>query len=216
MRALPALIGCLSIVLVYILGVEVMLAATSRRSEESDEGRINTVAAVCALIFAVGLPSVEIARQARMYSMMQAWILVQVIFLLRARRLGGLANYVGLTIFSAIALATNFTAALVIAAEALWLIYLWLFNAEGGDGARRDIVDDWSRARCRAGVVTAFFRRIAIRRRGSSAGRLRLDQTTGSMGAIRHVRERTWHLALSSVCVVGDHGRILALARASR
>ena len=136
MRALPALIGCLSIVLVYILGVEVMLAATSRRSEESDEGRINTVAAACALIFAVGLPSVEIARQARMYSMMQAWILVQVIFLLRARRLGGLANYVGLTIFSAIALATNFTAALVIAAEALWLIYLWLFNAEGGDRAR--------------------------------------------------------------------------------
>ena len=59
-----------------------------------------------------------------MYSMMQAWILAQVIFLLRARRLGGLANYAGLTIFSAIAVATNFTAALVIVAEVLWLIYL--------------------------------------------------------------------------------------------
>jgi hypothetical protein len=135
MRALPALIGSLSIVLVYILGIEVMLAATSRRSDESDQRRIHIVAAACALIFAVGLPSVEIARQARMYSMMQAWILVQVIFLLRVRRLGGLANYAGLTIFSAIALATNFTAALVIAAEALWLIYLRLFNAQSDDPA---------------------------------------------------------------------------------
>src|ERR1700722_14573161 len=136
MRALPALIGSLSIVLAYILGVEVMLAATSGRSEESDGDRIYTAAAVCALIFAVGLPSVEIARQARMYSMMLAWILVQVIFLLRTRRRGGLANYVGLTIFSAIALATNFTAALVIVAEALWLIYLWLFFPRSGDQAR--------------------------------------------------------------------------------
>jgi mannosyltransferase len=136
MRALPALIGSLSIVLVYVLGVEAMLAAMSGRSDESDGDRIYSVAAVCALIFAVGLPSVEIARQARMYSMMLAWILAQVIFLLRARRLGGMANYVGLTIFSAIALATNFTAALVIVAEALWLIYLRLFYTQTDDRAR--------------------------------------------------------------------------------
>ncbi|MFZ0678692.1 glycosyltransferase family 39 protein [Candidatus Binatus sp.] len=136
MRSLPALIGSLSIVLVFILGVEVMLAASSGRSDETDEGRVYIVAAVCALIFAVGLPSVEIARQARMYSMMQAWILVQIIFLLRARRLGGLANYAGLTIFSAVAVATNFTAALVIAAEALWLIYLWLAEAPSDERAR--------------------------------------------------------------------------------
>src|SRR5271170_5770979 len=114
MRALPALIGSLSIVLVFILGVEVMLAvrgspetspteprsAVSHAKERarSEEG-IYMVAAICALLFAVGLPSVEIARQARMYSMMQAWILAQVIFLVRAWRQGGLANYAGLTIF---------------------------------------------------------------------------------------------------------------------
>ena len=135
MRALPALIGSLSIVLVLILGGEVMLAATSARPDERERGRIYSVAALCALIFAVGLPSVEIARQARMYSMMQAWILAQVIFLLRSRRLGGLANYAGLTIFSAIAAATNFTAVLVIAAEALWLIYLYLTDAAGRSDA---------------------------------------------------------------------------------
>ncbi len=140
MRALSALIGSLSIVLVFILGVEVMLAArespepspASLREAASpvkeraryEEGRIYIVAALCALLFAVALPSVDIARQARMYSMMQAWILAQVIFLLRTRRLGGLANYAGLTVFTAIAVATNFTAVLVIAAEALWLSHL--------------------------------------------------------------------------------------------
>ena len=80
MRALPALIGSLSIVLVFILGVELMLAvrgspetsAAEPRSAKSpskervryEEGGIYMVAAACALLFAVGLPSVEIARQA--------------------------------------------------------------------------------------------------------------------------------------------------------
>jgi len=162
MRALPALIGSLSIVLVFILGVELMLAvsetseapaagagALSGRSAEpspdlsrENNGRggrhqsVYIVAGLCALLFAVGLPSVEIARQARMYSMMQGWILVQVIFLLRARRLGGPANYAGLTIFSAIAVATNFTAGLVIAAEAAWLIYLYFADARTDAGVR--------------------------------------------------------------------------------
>jgi len=131
LRALPALIGSLSIVLVFILGVEVLRTTGPVRETGNGGGSINVVAAMCAILFAVGLPSVEIARQARMYSMMQAWILVQMIFLLRARRLGGLANYSGLTVFSAIAVATNFTAALVIAAEALWLVYLRLAHARG-------------------------------------------------------------------------------------
>ncbi len=94
------------------------------------------VAALCALLFAVGLPSVEIARQARMYSMMQAWILAQVIFLLRARRLPGLANYAGLAILTALAVATNFTAVLVMAAEAIWLIYLYLSESRNHEAVR--------------------------------------------------------------------------------
>jgi mannosyltransferase len=136
MRALPALIGSLSIVLVFVLGVEVMLAITPAQPEGADTDHIHMVAAVGALIFAAGLPSVEIAREARMYSMMQAWILAQVIFLLRAQRLGGLANYAGLAIFSAIAVATNFTAGLVIAAEVLWLIYLRRAHSDSGKEAR--------------------------------------------------------------------------------
>jgi uncharacterized membrane protein len=151
MRALPALIGSLSIVLVYVLAKEVLLAlgggmessaAASREDaihvqERSRNGdRICMLAACCALLFAVGLPSVEIAREARMYSMMEAWILAQATFLFRVRRRGGLANYAGLIIFSAIAVATNFTAVLVIAAEAVWLLYLHLVDGDArSDGA---------------------------------------------------------------------------------
>jgi hypothetical protein len=144
MRALPALIGSLSIVLVFILGVEVMLAVASGRSDKSDGDRIYSVAAVCALIFAVGLPSVEIARQARMYAMMEAWILAQVIFLLRVRRLGGFTNYAGLAFFSALAAATNFTAVLVIAAEALWLAYLYVAKSDAGIDAGVRGAEPWS------------------------------------------------------------------------
>jgi len=136
MRALPALIGTISIVLVFILGVELMRAITPTRAEENDDSRIYMVAALCALLFAVGLPSVEIARQARMYSMMQGWILAQVIFILRARRLGGVANYAGLAVLSALAVATNFTAMLVMAAEAIWLVYLHLTSSPSDKGVR--------------------------------------------------------------------------------
>ncbi len=146
MRALPALIGSLSIVLVFMLAVEVLLtlgegtesSSPALPREDADAAqarlryadRIRLVAACCALLFAVGLPSVEIARQARMYSMMEAWILAQVMFLFRVRRRGGRANYAGLIAFSAIAVATNFTALLVIASEALWLIFLFVADRD--------------------------------------------------------------------------------------
>ncbi|HXD90722.1 MAG TPA: hypothetical protein VNU00_06650, partial [Candidatus Binataceae bacterium] len=159
MRALPALIGSLSIVLVYVLAKEMLLAlggsmesaaeasredATHAHKQSRNEDRICLVAACCALLFAVGLPSVEIARQARMYSMMEGWILAQVIFLFRVRRRGGLANYAGLIVFSAIAVATNFTAVLAIAAEALWILYLYVADGDArSDGAAVRSAKPW-------------------------------------------------------------------------
>lgn len=136
LRAMSALIGSLSIVLVFILALEILSAVPASETEDRPRGRIYLVAAVSALLFAVGLPAVEIARQARMYSMMQAWILAQIIFMLRARRLGGLANYAGLAIFTALAVATNFTALLVLGAEGLWVIYLFVREARGAEPVR--------------------------------------------------------------------------------
>src|SRR6266436_5813190 len=128
LRAMSALIGSPSIVLVFILALEILSAVAATETEDRPQGRIYLIAAVSALLFAVGLPAVEIARQVRMYSMMQAWILAQVIFMLRARRLGGVANYTGLAIFTALAVATNFTALLVLGAEGLWLVYLFIHD----------------------------------------------------------------------------------------
>ena len=136
LRAMSALIGSLSIVLVFVLAREILSAVSATETEDRRQSRIYLIAAVAALLFAVGLPAVEIARQARMYSMMQAWILAQVIFLLRARRLGGLANYAGLAIFTALAVATNFTALLVLGAEGLWLGYLFIRDAGGAEPVR--------------------------------------------------------------------------------
>src|SRR6266481_6094737 len=136
LRAMSALIGSISIVLVFILALEILSAVSNPENEERSQGRIYLIAAVSALLFAVGLPAVEIARQARMYSMMQAWILAQVIFMLRARRRGRRANYAGLAIFTALAVATNFTALLVVGAEGLWLIYLFVREACGAEPVR--------------------------------------------------------------------------------
>jgi len=56
--------------------------------------------------------------------------------MLRARRVGGVANYAGLAIFTALAVATNFTALLVLGAEGLWLIYLFVREARGAEPVR--------------------------------------------------------------------------------
>jgi hypothetical protein len=119
MRSLPAILGSISIVLVFILAREMMSFTSADYERDRDERAM--VPALCALFFAVGLSVVEVARDARMYSMMLALIIAQVIFMLRARRIGGLANYAGFSVFTALAVATNFTALLILASEAVWL-----------------------------------------------------------------------------------------------
>ncbi len=159
MRSMSALIGALSIVLVFILAAEILSAVSATEAEDRQQGRIYVIAAISALLFAVGLPAVEIARQARMYSMTQAWILAQVIFILRARRLGGLANYAGVSIFTALAVATNFTALLVLGSETLWLIYLFVRDQRIGLQERRGTIWRLVAAIFVAGVLLLPFAR---------------------------------------------------------
>ena len=47
-------------------------------------------------------------------------------FFFRAQRRGGILNYVGIVIFTALMIASNFTSTFLIAAEALWLGWLLL------------------------------------------------------------------------------------------
>ena len=122
MRAFSALLGTLAIALIFAVTRELLLdlggAAVLRSAELG--------AAFAALIAAVNLTLVDQARTVRMYPLTLVLELAQVVCFLRAastraRGPGRVASLVGIAIFSALAIASNFTAAMLIAAEAMWL-----------------------------------------------------------------------------------------------
>ncbi len=139
MRALPAALGTFAILLVFFVTRElasiserdtdrnaaarIEVAADADRHVLSSDDR-TAVAALSALIFAVNLVTIKYSREARMYPMLLAAALAQVAFFLRAARLGGLPNYLGVAVFTALSLAAQFMAALVVATEGLWLLYV--------------------------------------------------------------------------------------------
>jgi hypothetical protein len=137
MRALSAIIGVVCIALVFVLAREMLVFRPSQIERENDRNNVGQSAAICALLFALSLPVVDISREARMYSLMLAMILAQVALMFRAGRLGGLKNYVGLSLFTALAIATNFTAALLVVFEAAWLG--WIYWARSDKSARQKV-----------------------------------------------------------------------------
>ncbi len=118
MRSLSAGFGVISILLVYLLVCELFERGTLGRDE------VRIVAGLSALVFAVNLVTIKYSREARMYPLMLAAIVAQVTMFLRALRIGGLANYAAVAVLTALAVASNFTAALIPASEGLWLIYI--------------------------------------------------------------------------------------------
>ncbi|MDB5108202.1 MAG: glycosyl transferase family 39, partial [Candidatus Binatus sp.] len=124
MRTMSAMLGTLAILMVYFLGLELFADADSIDSPLSRDD-IRLIAALGAFVFAVNLVTIKYSRETRMYPLMLAATLAQVIFFLRAIRLGGLPNYLALAILNALAIGSNFSAVLIPAIEALWL--LWLF-----------------------------------------------------------------------------------------
>ena len=81
---------------------------------------------IAALIVAVNPTLIEQARTVRMYPLTLVLELLQVVCFLRAvstraRGAGRIASLAGIMVFSALAIASNFTAALLIAAEVMWL-----------------------------------------------------------------------------------------------
>ncbi len=161
MRAMSALLGVVSIALIYFVTSELFTLVTSpvisreRRIEsQSDsigEGSahyrdptppplssddVRMISATAALIFAVNLVAIKYSREARMYPLMLAAILAQVGMSLRALRVGGLANYVAVAILTALAIGANFSALLIPATEAVWLAYVIARARSGVDNPR--------------------------------------------------------------------------------
>ena len=159
MRALSALLGVVSIALVFFVTLELFASDTSpvisrerriesqsdsigegsvryRYAPELSSDEVGIIAATAALIFAVNLVTIKYSREARMYPLMLAAILAQVGMFFRALRVGGLANYVAAAILTAIAIASNFSAMLVPATEVVWLVYAISRSRDGADNAR--------------------------------------------------------------------------------
>lgn len=138
MRSMSAALGTLSILLVFFVTrelVEISQGATAdaavqhragpaaRRIRYALSDRDGTaVAALSALVFAVNLVTIKYSQEVRMYALMLAASLAQVTFFLRATRRGGLANYAGVAVFTALSLAAQLMTSLMIAAEGLWML----------------------------------------------------------------------------------------------
>ncbi len=136
MRAMSAALGTIAIVLVFAAVRE-----ACRGPDGAGGVAVGELAgALAALAVATNLTLVISDRTARMYSLTLAAELAQVIFFLRARREGGLRNYAGVACFSALAVAANFSALCLLAAEAAWLLCLLGARRAGESIAKRQVV----------------------------------------------------------------------------
>ncbi|HEV3113727.1 MAG TPA: glycosyltransferase family 39 protein [Candidatus Binataceae bacterium] len=119
MRTLSALLGIVAIVLIYWTAGEVL--ALDEQHEQAIDST-DYAAAVTALIAAVSLTMVRYTREARMYPLLMVAALAQTALVLRSHRRGGLANYAGVSLFTALSIAANFSAIFLVAAQGLWLL----------------------------------------------------------------------------------------------
>lgn len=135
LRSLSAACGMISIALIYLISVELLGGSKTRRARR--------IGATTMLLAAASPVLIRIDYNARMYALMLLFTLAQMLFFLRAGRRRGLVNYAALAAFTTLAFATNFTSALVIAVEGVWLVgeAAWDWRA----GARSHDLIDWRR-----------------------------------------------------------------------
>ena len=133
MRGFSAVLGTIAIALVFATTRELgsgLCAPAEIRNREFG------AAASAALLAAVNPVLIGQARTVRMYPLLQVLELLQVICWLRAvsgrtRRAGRITSLAGITAFSALAIACNFTGALLVAAEAMWVAWTALCRRAG-------------------------------------------------------------------------------------
>jgi mannosyltransferase len=122
MRSMSAILGTIAIALMFLTVREVCRSLV-------DEGAVDVselAGAFAALLYATNLQMVLSDRTVRMYPLVMCAELLQIMFFVRAQRRGGMLNYVGVAIFTASMIASNFTSVFLMAAEALWLGWLLL------------------------------------------------------------------------------------------
>lgn len=127
MRGMSAGLGTLAIVLVFFTVRE-----TCRSLGDESIAEIGQMAgAFAALIYSTNIEMVASDRTTRMYALLMCLELLQILCFIRAQRCGGLLNYGGAAIFTALMIATNFTATFLLMGEGLWLGCLLLGKGVG-------------------------------------------------------------------------------------
>jgi hypothetical protein len=129
-RSFSASIGSISILLMFAV-VKELYQAFAKETLNSGE----LAAGFAALLFATNVAMVETARTARMYSLMTAAELGEILFFVRAQRRGRISDNLLTAVFLALAIAANFTAAFLLAGQVLWLIYLLIARTKRLPGA---------------------------------------------------------------------------------
>ena len=117
MRAMSALFGTLAIGAAFFAVRETCACLGDRAPPDIGE----TAGAVAALFVATNVALIDSARVARMYPLVLFAEIVQMTFLVRAQRRPTFANLTGVALATALAFAANFTASLLLMAEAVWL-----------------------------------------------------------------------------------------------
>jgi mannosyltransferase len=130
MRGLSAAIDTISILLIFAVVRELY-----RAFAEETLGSRELAGGFAALLFATNVAIVQSARTARMYPLMTAAELGEMLFFVRAQRRGGISNYILTAVFLALAIAANFTAAFVLVSQAFWLAYLLIARSKRLPGA---------------------------------------------------------------------------------
>ena len=125
MRGLSAAIDTLSILLMFALVRELYQAFADQAGKTGE-----LAGGFAALLFATNLAIVQSGRTARMYSLMTAAELGEMVFFVRAQRRGRMSDNILAALFLALAIAANFTAAFILVSEAFWLAYLLIARSK--------------------------------------------------------------------------------------
>ena len=137
LRSLSAMFGTAEIALVFFVAFELlMMPAAGGDGREADAPAAEVTAALSAFITAISLVMINSSREARMYPLTLALVLAQVGFFIRGMRRGGWPNFAALAVFTALAVAANFTAGFALAAEGAW--FAWRLAADWRCGRRLD------------------------------------------------------------------------------
>ncbi len=128
-RALSALAGTLVVAVAFLVVRELfdlsrLTLTTDAEDKSPDRSSIAPAAAFAALLIAVNLVFIKYAREGRMYSIGLLAAVIQVWVFLRSLHHSSLLWWFATALFTAVAIASTFTMFLLLASEALWLVYL--------------------------------------------------------------------------------------------